>query len=315
MTRVGLLTDEAFVRHDTGPGHPESAARLHAVQRRLAKSGLAARCVPVAARAATDEELGLVHRAGMVHAIEDLAARGGGMLDPDTVCAPVSPLAARRAAGGVLEACDVVAAGALDRALCLVRPPGHHATPDRPMGFCLWNSVAIAAAHLRQRRGARRVLIADIDVHHGNGTQDAFWRDAEVFYLSLHRWPFYPGTGAARERGAGAGEGTTLNVPLPFGTEPAAYRDALAAALEGPGAAFAPDWLLVSAGFDAHLEDPVGNLGLGDDDYAAVTAQLVAFATRHCGGRLVSVLEGGYSLDALPRSVERHLRVLLGDAV
>lgn len=314
MPRVGLLTDESYLRHDTGPGHPESAARLDAISRRLAESGLAARCVPLAARAATDAELGLVHRDRMIRGIEAVAEAGGGMLDPDTVCAPVSALAARRAAGGVLEACDAVMDGRIDRAFCPVRPPGHHATPDRPMGFCLWNSVAIAARHLRERRGVRRVLVADVDVHHGNGTQEAFWRDPDVFYLSLHRYPFYPGSGAATEHGGGPGDGTTLNCPIPFGTEPAAYRARLAEALDGPCAAFQPDFVLVSTGFDTHRDDPIGGLGLTEADHAEVTRMLVAFAETHAAGKFVSVLEGGYSLTALPRSVEAHVGGLLGDA-
>jgi len=307
----GLLTDASYQRHDTGPRHPESAARLAAIDAHLQAAGLVERCHAIEARTATDAELGLVHREAMIRRVDAVAADGGGMLDPDTACSPVSPLAARRAAGGVLEACDAVAAGRVARALCLVRPPGHHATPDRSMGFCLWNSVAIGAQWLRQQHGARRVLVVDIDVHHGNGTQDAFWSDGDVFYLSLHRWPFYPGTGSDRERGVGAGDGTTLNVPLPQGTEPAAWHGALEAALAGPCAAFAPDWLLVSAGFDAHAADPVGSLGLADADYGRATRTLRAFADTLCAGRLVSVLEGGYSLEALPRSVEHHLRALL----
>jgi acetoin utilization deacetylase AcuC-like enzyme len=222
---------------------------------------------------------------------------------------------ARLAAGAAVDAVRRVLAGEDRTALCLVRPPGHHALPDRAMGFCLFNNVAVAARAAIDEHGLERVLVVDWDVHHGNGTQDMFYTDGRVGFLSIHRWPFYPGTGAADETGSGAGLGTTLNLPIEFGTPRFRYRDSFRSALERLAARIQPQLVLVSAGFDAHREDPIGSLGLEAEDFAELTRQVQNVAAVHAAGRVISLLEGGYNVQRLAECVEAHLSGLLAGEV
>jgi acetoin utilization deacetylase AcuC-like enzyme len=249
----------------------------------------------------------------MVERVRQTSEAGGGRLDPDTVVSPASYQVGLSAAGACVAAVDAVIDGADRTALAVVRPPGHHATPTQSMGFCLFNSVALAVHHARHRRGVNRVLIVDWDVHHGNGTQDIFYADPSVFFLSAHRYGngFYPGTGAADETGTGAGLGTTLNAPMRFGTSRDNYHDHFTRALERAADACKPELVMVSAGFDAHRLDPIGNLGLEEEDYATLTQQVMAVARTHAGGRLVSCLEGGYHWQATATSLKTHLETLL----
>jgi acetoin utilization deacetylase AcuC-like enzyme len=302
-TRCLLVSDPLFLEH-RAEGHPERPERLQAILRALEPvSGLRR----VGPRPASDADLALVHTAAHVARIRDLAARGGGAIDSDTYVGPRSFEVARAAVGALLVAVDEIAAGRARHAFCAVRPPGHHASADRAMGFCLFNQVAIAARYVQQRTPWRRVLIVDFDVHHGNGTQDVFYRDPSVFYLSVHRAPFYPGTGAAAERGAG----TTLNLPFGPGTPRETILDAWEKAMRGEARAFRPEFVLVSAGFDAYREDPIGGLGYEVDDYRRLMEPVVALAPP---GRVVSALEGGYRIDALGPCVRAHLAPLLRPA-
>jgi acetoin utilization deacetylase AcuC-like enzyme len=249
----------------------------------------------------------------MAERVRHMAEAGGGRLDADTVVSPASYQVGLAAAGACVAAVDAVMTGADQRAICLIRPPGHHATPTHSMGFCLFNSIALAARHARKKHGVSRVLIVDWDVHHGNGTQDIFYNDPSVFFLSIHRYGngFYPGTGAADETGTGSGVGTNLNVPIQFGSSRSDYHDRFSRALERAADAFKPELVMVSAGFDAHRLDPIGNLGLDTEDYAALTRQACDVARTHAGGRLVSCLEGGYHWQATADSVQFHLEGLL----
>ncbi len=309
---VLLVTHERYVDHQTGAGHPERGARLDAVAAAAASPALAEAVVADVARPATRDELLLVHEPEVVDLVDRLCTAGGGRIDGDTAVSAGSFEAARLAAGAGLVAIDrltAVGAGAadLDAAFCAVRPPGHHATPQRSMGFCLFNSVAVAAATLAAR--GERVAIVDIDAHHGNGTQDIFYADARVLYVSLHQYPWYPGTGALDERGAGPGRGTTLNLPMPAGTTGDVYRDALDRVILPELTAFGPTWLLVSAGFDAHRADPLTDLGLTAGDYADVVRELTQVVPP---GRRIAFLEGGYDLDALQASASATLATLAG---
>lgn len=307
-----LYTDPLFLQHDTGP-HPETAGRLRAVSARLEKTGLPSRCRPGSYLPLTAETVAQVHAPRMVRAAEDMAARGGGRLDPDTVVSPESFRVALAAAGACVSAVDAVLRGDDTNALCLVRPPGHHATPTRSMGFCLFNNISLAALHALSAHSLDRVLIVDWDVHHGNGTQDIFYADPRVLFFSIHRFGmgFYPGTGDADETGKDAGRGYTLNVPLRYGTSRKDYRAAFRGALDDAADKIKPQLLLVSAGFDAHARDPIGSLGLEVEDFVWLTRQVLDVAKTHCGGRLVSCLEGGYNLDVLAESVQAHLEELL----
>jgi acetoin utilization deacetylase AcuC-like enzyme len=310
MSRTGYVLPAACLDHEPGHGHPERPGRLRAIAERVAASGLGAELDTRPARRATEAELLRVHARDHVDRVRAAVASGGGTLDADTGVSGGSLEAALRAAGGVLEACERVADGAWQNAFCAVRPPGHHAERDAAMGFCLFNNVAVAAAALRAR-GVERVAILDWDVHHGNGTQHLFERDPSVFYASLHQWPLYPGTGAASERGSGPGEGATRNCPLPSGATDADWLTALEREILPELEAFAPGFVLVSAGFDAHRLDPLAGTALTERAYAEMSARVLELAARSAGGRVVSVLEGGYHLEALAGCVEVHLGALV----
>ncbi|HEV3263576.1 MAG TPA: histone deacetylase [Gemmataceae bacterium] len=307
-----LYSDPVFLKHDTGR-HPEKAERLRAITARLAKSGLIDKCTAGVVQPLTEEAVAQVHGPRLVVQVKQLAAHGGGKTEPDTVVSPASFKVALAAAGACVAAVDAVLKHTGRNALCLVRPPGHHATPTRSMGFCLFNNIALAARHATTKHGLTRVLIVDWDVHHGNGTQDIFYEDPQVMFYSIHRFGhgFYPGTGAADETGRGKGLGHTLNVPVRFGTARKSYHEQFTAALEKAADKIKPELVLVSAGFDAHAKDPIGSLGLEVEDFATLTREVLAVAKTHAQGRLVSCLEGGYHLHALAESVQAHLEELL----
>ena len=305
---LALYTHPACLAHDPGRGHPECPERLIAVIEalRLAYPQLQWHEPPVALRS----QLARVHTDALIANVLDTPIHGLRRLDADTAMSAQSPEAALRAAGAALAAVDAVIAGQAQRAFCATRPPGHHATADTAMGFCLFNNVAVAAAHALEQHGLSRVAIADFDVHHGNGTQDIFAADPRVLYLSSHQSPLYPGTGAAAEHGVG----NLVNAPLPPRSGSAAFRAAWTERLLPAVDAFRPELLLVSAGFDAHRLDPLADLNLEADDYAWITRALCALADRHAQGRVVSLLEGGYSLSALRECSVTHVGVLLEDA-
>ena len=308
-----LFSDPVFLQHETGR-HPECAERLRAISARLESAGLPSRCVAGSFAPLTPEAVARVHLPPVVQLVRETAEEGGGRLDPDTVVSPRSYDVALAAAGACRAAVDALAAGTQANALCLVRPPGHHATPTRSMGFCLFNNVALAARRA-QAHGLNRVLIIDWDVHHGNGTQDVFYADPQVTFFSIHRYGhgFYPGTGAADETGTGPGLGKTINAPMRFGVSRKEYLAAFRSHLEKAADASKPELVLLSAGFDAHALDPIGSLGLETEDFATLTRMVLDVARTHAGGRLVSCLEGGYNLDALAESVQTHLETLLAE--
>jgi histone deacetylase 6 len=307
---TGLLYDPRFLDHRAPYAHPEHPGRLSAIWDRVERDGLAARCARVAAREATDEELAAIHAPALVRAVDATAGADFFAFDPDTYTSRGSAEAARLAAGGLVDLAAEVAGGRLANGLALVRPPGHHAERGRAMGFCLYNNVAVAARAAQERGLCERVLIVDWDVHHGNGTQHSFWEDPSVLYFSTHQFPFYPGTGAAEEAGGGAGRGFTVNVPWPAGMGDAEYLAAFDRVLLPIAERFAPELVLVSAGFDAAAGDLLGGMRITPDGYAALTRSLLRLA----GGRVVLALEGGYNLDAISRSAAACLRVLLGEA-
>jgi acetoin utilization deacetylase AcuC-like enzyme len=307
---VGIFTDRRMIDHRVPTPHPERPERLQAVLRQLERAGYHNTCPMVPIREATLEELGRVHSPDYLAEVFQLEADGGGMLDPDTWLLPGSVQAAHLAAGATIEAVSYVVAERDRRALCLVRPPGHHARPSSGMGFCIYANVAVAAADALARFELGRVLIVDFDVHHGNGTQEIFYESSRVGFLSIHRYPFYPGTGARDETGSGKGLGSIANLPIRYGTPRAEYHAAFRSGLEKLADRIKPDLVLISAGFDAHAEDPVGDLGLEVEDFEVLTREIVAIAETHARGRIVSVMEGGYNVPILAGSVVAHLDAL-----
>jgi acetoin utilization deacetylase AcuC-like enzyme len=303
-----VAADPLFAEHDPGRGHPERPARLDAVLAGLADVGLPDGATSLAPRVATREELERVHPARYLDALERFCAEGGGSIDADTAASTESWDAAVHAAGAGIAAIEAIDRGEGDTAFLAVRPPGHHAVPSGAMGFCLLNNIAISAAALTAR--GERVVIVDWDAHHGNGTQDTFYADPDVLYVSLHEWPLYPGSGWLDENGRGPGAGTTLNVPFPAGTTGDRYLEALDTIVAPVVERFAPTWVLVSAGYDAHRADPITGLGLSAGDYVDITARVQEYAPRS-----VLFLEGGYDLDALRHSVAATASTLMGDAV
>jgi len=302
-----LYTHPACLDHDPGPHHPERPDRLRAVLAALgapAFADLDRREAPAAA----PETIALAHDRAYVDAVLAAVPESGHVqLDPDTALSPGSGAAATRAAGALCAAVDAVVAGVGDNAFCAVRPPGHHAERARAMGFCLFNNVVIGALRARAAHGIERVAVVDFDVHHGNGTQAAFAADADAFFASTHQWPYYPGTGGADERGVG----NIVNVPLAAGSGGVEFRRAMSETILPALAAFAPEMVFVSAGFDAHANDPLAGLRLVEDDYAWVTTEILRVAADCCAGRVVSTLEGGYDLDALAASAAAHVAAMM----
>ena len=334
MPETAFVFSHRFVEHDTGGAHPERPDRARAVARAVRQAGLLTSpdpfpgyqfdfgsslakarqpLVELEAAPADEQWLRAVHAPAMIDRARRACQRAGVLDQSDTPTCPASFEIALLSAGSAITACDFVMAAPGRRAFSAGRPPGHHAEVDRSMGFCLFNNVAIAARYLQQKHGVGRVAIVDLDVHHGNGTQDAFEDDASVLFISIHQDPrtLYPGSGHAYETGEGAGRGATLNVPMPPGSGDADYAEAFASKIVPKLDLFRPDVLLISAGFDDHADDPLAHIELSDDGFESMTRTLVEVAERHCGGRIVSVLEGGYHLRALGRSVVRHLIAMM----
>ncbi len=314
-TATALLADPICRDHLAGRDHPERPERFDAVIGGLEQAGLLARLARVESRTAIEKELLLCHTAQYIHtAHHDVEAGYPSLSTGDTDITPNSWDVALRAAGGVLNAVDSVITGKARNAFCAVRPPGHHATPMRGMGFCLFNNIAIGARYAQRKHGIERVLIVDWDVHHGNGTQDIFYTDPSVFFFSTHQWPLYPGTGRADETGAGAGEGTTMNFPFPAGSGRKEILGAVEGSLVPAADRFRPDLVMISAGFDSRVGDLLGGFTLTDTDFADLTRTVLAIADKHAGGRVVSVLEGGYTLSGLASAAASHVKALTAHA-
>ena len=308
---VGFVYDPIYLRHDTGQ-HVETAERLSAIISHLESSGLKQQLVLITPRAASTRELSLVHDRQHILSIQAVAQKGGGWLDADTVMSPDSYQAAVYAAGGAIKATEAVMAGEVSSAFALVRPPGHHATPCQAMGFCLFNNIAIAARYALANYELDGVLIIDFDVHHGNGTQDAFYADRRVLYISTHQYPHYPGTGSLEETGSRLASGTTINIPLPAGGGDIEYLRVFDQIIEPAARRFQPQLILVSAGYDGHWADGMSMMQLTTLGFAQMVRIIKGLADELCGGRLVFSLEGGYELTALASSVKATFDVLLG---
>ena len=305
--------DAVSKNHLTGEGHPERPARFDAVARALEVAGHVAAMKAIESRAATDDEVLACHTSSYLKMVERDIAVGHHVLSTgDTEIGPKSLDVARRAAGGALNAVDAIFAAKVTNAFCVVRPPGHHATRSRGMGFCIFNNVAVAARYAQRKYGVQRVLIADWDVHHGNGTQDIFYADPSVYFFSTHQSPWYPGTGAAAETGEGAGKGTTLNCPFAAGAGVEEILGAVRHRLVPAMDEFKPEFVILSAGFDSRVGDPLGRFQLSDADFAALTETMLELAHKHAGARLLSMLEGGYNLSGLASAADAHVAALRG---
>lgn len=315
MRKTGFLFDERFLLHDTGSGHPETADRLRAAYKGVSEAGLLSKLVLISAVEADRKWVEAVHRVDQIDRLEESCRLGVTEFEcPDNQMCEHTFKAAMLAVGGILKTIDLLMEGEIENAFCAVRPPGHHAEVDQALGFCYFNNIAIAARYLQQQWGIQRVGIVDFDVHHGNGTQRIFEHDSTVFYYSIHEHPSfsYPGTGREFERGFGPGHGFTLNSPILPGQGDEAYMKAIKKDLLPAFDNFKPEVILVSAGFDAHVDDDMSNIRLSTDCFSWIAERLVELADRHSHGRLVSILEGGYCLSRLPELIRNHVQILLG---
>ena len=309
--KVGFVYDPIYLKHDTGQ-HVENASRLEAIISHLEQTQLKQRLTPIKPRAASIEELSLVHHKQHISHIQEVAQNGGGWLDADTVMSPNSYKVAVYAAGGAIMATETTMNGEVDSAFALVRPPGHHATTTQAMGFCLFNNVAIAAKYALDKYKLERILIIDFDVHHGNGTHDTFYDNQQVLYLSTHQYPFYPGTGSLDEAGNGAAKGTTVNIPLPAGCGDTEYLQVFKQIVAPVVRRFKPQLILVSAGYDCHWADGIAIMQVSVTGFVQIVRVIKGLADELCSGRLVFTLEGGYNIMALAASVGATFEVLLG---
>lgn len=309
--RSALLLDPVYGQHDPGAGHPEAPERYDAVTQALNQTGLTKSLGRIESRSATEDEIAACHSSAYIKTVKrEIAAGAHELSTGDTSVGPRTWEVALKAVGGVLNAVDAVVSRKAGNAFCAVRPPGHHARPEQGMGFCVFNNIALAARHAQRKHGIERVLIADWDVHHGNGTQDIFYEDGSVFFFSVHQSPWYPGTGRADETGASKGANCTMNCPLPAGSGREQILEAFLHKLKPAADAFKPDLVLISAGFDSRKDDPLGRFTLADEDFAELTSLLLEVADKHAGGRLVSVLEGGYNLKGLASATTAHVQTL-----
>ncbi len=311
--KAGLVYDPIYLEHDTGD-HVENSQRLVAAMSYLKETGIEEKLTCLPSRPALLEELEMIHTTEYISYVKSKAEKGGGWLDPDTVMSPKSYEAALYAAGGLMVAVEAVMKGEVDNAFALVRPPGHHAIHDRAMGFCIFNNMAIAAKFALSKFNLNRILIADFDVHHGNGTQDAFYADPKVLYFSTHQYPFYPGTGWMDETGTGEGEGTTVNFPMAAGWGDEEYLRAFNEVLVPVARRFQPELILVSAGSDAHWADHLAMMRVSVTGFAQMAVVLKQLAAELCQGRLVFTLEGGYNLQVVTSSIKAVFDVLLGNS-
>ncbi|MEP7355505.1 MAG: histone deacetylase [Acidobacteriota bacterium] len=309
---TGLIADPIYQLHDTGPGHPERPARYGAILDAFSTSGILERTLHLPSRSATEDEIALCHtRDYIATAQADIQSGKLELSTGDTTVSAQSLEVALKATGGVLNAVDAVMRSQVRNAFCPIRPPGHHARPNQGMGFCIFNNIAVAARYAQRHYGLQKVLIADWDVHHGNGTQDTFYEDGSVFFFSTHQWPLYPGTGPANETGSGDGKDSTMNRPFAAGAGRQEVLGAFQNDLRRAADAFKPDLVLISAGFDSRIGDPLGGFTLTDDDFRDLTTVMLEIADQHANGRLVSVLEGGYNLSGLASAATAHVESLL----
>ncbi len=308
--KTGFVYSTEYLKHSTEVNHPECAGRLEAILERLTKTGTLTKLEEITPEPVKEEWIATIHDKDYIESVKKYCESGIRLVDFDTQISKESFDVAKLAVGGVLKAIDKVQAGEIQNAFCAVRPPGHHAEADRIMGFCLFNNVAIGAKYLQQKYGLKKIAIIDFDVHHGNGTQNSFYNDETVLFISSHQIPLYPGSGMEFERGAGKGEGSTLNIPLKPESEDIhileKYFNQVIPKLED----FKPEFILISAGFDAHVLDPLSNLRISTECFGKITQMLKSVAEKCCGGKIVATLEGGYNLKALGESVESHIKVL-----
>ncbi|HIE30049.1 TPA: histone deacetylase [Candidatus Poribacteria bacterium] len=312
--RTGFLYHPDYLKHDTGYGHPERSQRLVAALEAVRNSKIWDDLIQIEPIPATIDQIKYIHDSRYVEAIKEACDSGGGYIDFDTPISTESFNIALLVVGALLRGIDAIIAGEIDNAFALVRPPGHHATPRIGMGFCIFNNVAIAARYIQREHNLPKILIIDWDLHHGNGTQDAFYDDPTVFYFSIHQSPFYPGTGSANETGAEAGIGYTLNFPMRAGSRTEEYVEIFEQQLKPAAIEFQPDFILISAGFDAHQSDPLGSIRITSEGFGQLTDIVCDIADSTCNGRLLSALEGGYNLGGLSESVVIHLEHLMNPA-
>jgi acetoin utilization deacetylase AcuC-like enzyme len=311
MLPTGLVYHPDYLKHDSGENHPESAKRLSSLMAHLEKKDFWDKLKSILPYPATVDWLQTVHSPEYVRLVEKVCNDGGGMLDPDTWVGKESFQTALLAAGGIMAAVDAVMNSKVHNAFCAVRPPGHHAEKNKGMGFCVFNNVAIGARYLQKKYGLKKVLIVDWDVHHGNGTQNIFFSDPSVFYFSIHQFPYYPGTGSEFEVGEGDGQGYTFNMPMCAGSGDLEYIEAFENIFYPLASKFSPEFIFISAGFDAHQQDPLAMINLSEKGYGRMTTVITRLASEHSQGRLVSVLEGGYNIKSLSVSVEKHILALM----